>query len=343
MLITADLPGVQGRISERSAEEVLAKQPANTGDHWWLRIGRTGLSTNQVRAAVARTAHVPEDLVSCAGTRDRTMRLVQWFSVPAAAVDNPGALGGAGAMGKMRVLEITRSHKPVEEATVAGLRYKLKILGAAAGDGYRRAKTIMDRLRRQGAPNRIGIERMGPEGSLARYGQIMLTGGRLPASARGEPGVCLSAVQAWLFNRHLDARITDGLLHRCVPGEVMRGSNGQLFVAEDAEAAQKRLDSFECVQMGPLFGKGMAPAEGIAAERELATLAGLDLDAGKVIRLHGDRRPLRVQPTQTIVDLTGKDLILEFVLPVETYLGSVLDEIVRSTEKAIPEGEEGDA
>jgi len=328
-LLTAILTGVRGRVTRCAAEEVLAKQPARTGGHWWLRVGRTGLSTSQAKAAVARAAQIDEALVSHAGARDRQARLVQWFSVPVDAVDNPGALKGAGAQGKMRVLEVTRSHKPITPATISGLSWTLTIAGAAKGEGYRNARQVMDHLRRQGLPNRIGRERLGPEGSLARYGQMMLSGARLPAAARAEPGACLLAVQAWLFNRYLDARISDGLFDRALEGDVVRTSGGEELLTGDAVAMQRRFDSFECQPLGPLFGDGMIPAAGEAAAREDATLAAAGLTRAQAARLHGGRRALRVQPTQVVVDLSGDDLLLTCTLPVETYLSCLLEELIR--------------
>ena len=92
--VTEMLPGVMARCrrADRSCEEVLAKQPANTGDYFWLKVQKIDLGTTQVRAAIARSVKIDPELVSCAGQRDRQGRCVQWFSVPAEPIDHPGPL-----------------------------------------------------------------------------------------------------------------------------------------------------------------------------------------------------------------------------------------------------------
>jgi hypothetical protein len=53
-------------------------------------------------------------------------------------------------------------------------------------------------------------------------------------------------------------------------------------------------------------------------------------------RLHGGRRPIRVQPTKTLCDIDGPDLVICCDLPVETYLAVVMDEVVKAAPEAAP-------
>jgi tRNA pseudouridine13 synthase len=328
-LATAHLPGITGTIIERRGEEILARQPGETGDHWWLLVEKDSLATSQARAAVARAGQVAEELVGEAGARDREGRFVQWFSLPVAAVDNPGALRGAGYRSKMKVLRVTRGHKAIGPAAVAGVRWSLRIKGGNRDGGYRRARAIMDHLRSHGFPNYVGLARFGRSGSLGRYGMLLLKGQNLPARAEAGPGTCLRAAQDLLFNRWLAQRIQDGLLDACLPGEVLRTRSGEELVCDDAEHGRRRLDSWECVQMGPLFGAGMPPAGGVAAEREAALLAADGVLPAALGRLEGGRRAARVQPSKVMVDLSGDDVVLACELPLDTWLDTLLAELIR--------------
>jgi tRNA pseudouridine13 synthase len=330
---TDDLPRLHARCAtrDRTCEEVLLKAPARTGDHHWLKVAKTNLGTQQVRSAIARSVGIDAELVTCAGNRDRAGRCVQWFSVPAEAVDHPGPLRRAGVQGKMQVLELTASHKPVTPALVERLRWKLTLRGAAASDGYLAARRLLDRLRQVGSPNYVALERFGEGGSFARWGRMLLEGRRLPPQVAGagiDGARCLRAAQEWLFNRYLAARVGDQLLTRCLPGEVVRGSRGEVAVVADPAHGEKRFASWEAVALGPLFGSGMLAAAGEAALREAAVLSAHELAPGQVVRLHGERRAIRFQPGKATVDPVGADLTLECELPTDAYVSELLAEFL---------------
>lgn len=324
---SAALPGCHGRPGERACEEVLLRQPIGDGPHWWVQVHRTDLSTGQARAAVARAAAVPEDLVSCAGSRDRRGRCQQWFSVPVEPVDNPGGLRNAGAQGRLKVLQVQRHHRAVDASSVVRLRWSLRLEGANRDGGYGRARAILDLLRRCGVPNWC-LTRRG-DGDMAKWGRMLAEGRRLPAGVAHavERGRALRTWQEELFNRWLAARVEDGLLATCLAGEVLRGADGAAAVCADAAHGQRRLDSWEALPLGPLYGEGMPPAAGDAAVREAAVVDGLDPAA--LARLRGGRRAARAQPVSLRVDPAGDDLTLRLELPPDTALDSLLREILR--------------
>lgn len=331
---TADLPGCEARCTAkgRAAEEVLAKKPAGTGPFYWLKVEKDGLSTQQTRAAIARSVNIATDLVGFAGNRDRQGICVQWFSVPSEPVDHPGPLRRAGTQGKMKVLELTSSHKPVSAEVVERLRWKLVLSGAMAADGYRRARMVMDRLRQVGCPNYVPAARFGDDGSFAKWGRMLLAGKRLPGAVKAagvDESRCLRSFQEQLFNRYLAARVTDGLLATCIVGDVLRVAQGGDQVVEDPIHAQKRMASFEAVPLGPLFGAGMFPAGAEAAVREAAVLASSGLEPAALTHLRGDRRAIRAQPAKVSVDIEGGDVVVGCELPVDTYVTVLLDELLK--------------
>lgn len=344
---TDDLPHLLGSCSpgNRSCEEVLLKSPARTGDHHWLKVAKTNVGTQQVRAAIARSVQIDVDLVSCAGNRDRAGRCIQWFSVPSDAVDHPGPLRRAGVQGKMQVLELTSSHKPVTPVLVERLRWQVLLKQSAANDGYLTARRLIDRLRLVGMPNYIAPERFGTAGTLAKWGRMLLEGRRLPTQVSGtgvDMARCLRAAQESLFNRYLATRVADGLLGACLVGEVLRGSRQDITVIEDPAHALKRLSSWEAVALGPLYGTGMTPAAGEALIREQQILADAHLDGSRIERLHGERRAIRVQPSKATVDPEGANLRLTCDLPTDTYISVLLAEFLtpEDDQKVIRDGEE---
>ncbi len=344
-LVTSDLPGTGGVVDagDRSCEEVLAKKPADTGEHLWLKVSKKDLGTQQARAAVARAAAVSVDLISCAGSRDRVGISVQWFSVPAALVENPGALRRAGTQGKMRVLELTASHKPVTEETVARLRWRVRVRGGNLDGGYHRAKAVVDRLRRGGVPNFVPLSRFGKEGSFVKWGRMLVQGRRLPGQVMAtgvDEGRCLRAFQESLFDRYLAKRVEDGALGTCLEGELVANRLGEVSPVAFRDHVQKRMDSWEVVPLGPLYGSGMPPCASEAAERERAVLVDAGAADAEIAKLRGARRAIRVQPTSVLVDLDGDDVLITCELPTDAYITVLLDEVVKAPPpgRAAPSG-----
>ena len=198
--------------------------------------------------------------------------------------------------------------------------------------GSYRAQRILAHLRQSGLPNYVHPSRLGKDGQLAKWGRALLGGGRLPAQVARTgvaPRECLSAVQSSLFNRWLAARVEDGLLATCLSGERVRTGLGDEVVVDDPVTWQKRLDSWEAVALGPLFGEGMSAVAGDAAARESAALAVSGVEPAHLARLTGDRRAARVQPRKCILDLDGKDLLLTCELPASSYVALIAEEIIK--------------
>lgn len=332
ILATRDLPGISGTlVNDRLCEEIPLKPPSGAGRHLWVRVVKTDLSTQQCREAVARAVGLEAEQVAVAASRERTGRCAQWFSIPSELVEHPSALHNAGYRSLVKVIEITNGHKAVNADAIALLRWSLVIRGGALDEGFRKARAILDRLRQRGCPNYVAPARLGKDGQFAKWGRLLLNGGRLPA-AHGistSPGQCLFAYQAALFNRYLAARVADNLLATCLPGDLLRGARGDDAIVEDLPQAQKRLDSWEAVPLGPLYGSGMAAAADAAAAREASLIADTGLEPAALARLHGGRRPIRFQPTKVLCDREGDNIILRCDIPADSAIGALVDELLK--------------
>jgi tRNA pseudouridine13 synthase len=334
---SAHLPACGGRLVDASGEEVLAKKPAETGEHMWVKVQKeAGLGTNQVRQALARSVQISPELVSDAGNRERQGRFVQWFSLPLEPIDNPGPIKRAGAHGKMQVLKVTHSHKPFTTACVERIKWKFRLKGGNLDGGYQKAKAILDYLRTAGVPNYVPAARLGPDGQFVRWGKLVLRGERLPAAVTrgGEvtPGSCLKAVQDSLFNQWVTTRMTDGLLGRTVLGDVLQGRLGHSELVHDPVHADKRVATWEATVLGPLFGSGMITSEGEARAREIALLDAADIPA--VARFDGGRRTLRFQPQRAILDLDGDDILLSCEVNTDVSIHVLVNEFAPSEDLA---------
>ncbi len=345
-LLTADLPGIGGRIKtapeEFDVEEVPAYQPCGTGDFLYLWVEKRGLGAEYFLRQVARRLGLATDDVGTAGLKDRHAVTRQFVSVPAHVEPRLGDLDGDG----VRVLSVGRHGNKLKMGHLHGNRFRILIRGVTA-DAAARLPPLLERLRTAGLPNFYGPQRFGRDGETVRLGLALLRNEPPPLDPQGRPlnarspflrKLALSAAQSALFNHGLARRMGDGLLRRVLLGDVMgKWPFGGMFVAQDLATEQARFDARETVPTGPMFGRKVFPAAADqAAEREAAVLAdaGLTLAAfrnfGKL--LAGTRRYYLVYVDDMTAAVESDGVRLAFTLPAGCYATVLLREITKSDE-----------
>jgi tRNA pseudouridine13 synthase len=357
-LATASLPGIGGRIKavpeDFEVEEIPAYSPSGSGDFLYLWMEKRGLGAEFFQREIAKRLGLVTSEVGTAGLKDRHALTRQWVSVPASAEPDLARLEGGG----MRVLSVGRHTNKLRAGHLRGNRFRIAIRDIARDvDVLAVVQAVVEQLRGSGLPNFYGHQRFGHDGETLLLGQALLHGKPAPALPDGRrPNLhkpflrklCLSAVQAALFNDYLAARMNDGLLQRVLPGDVMaRWPHGGMFVAEDVPAEQARFDRREIVTAGPIFGRKTFPARDEAAAREAAVLAAASLTRESFGRfgklLMGSRRHNVVFIDDLTADLQLEHLQLTFSLPAGSYATVLLREIMKTNLEGDREaGEQGD-
>lgn len=339
-LLTADLPGLGGRIKSQpedfEVEEIPAYQPCGSGDFLFLWIEKRGLGAEYFVRQIARRLEVATTEIGTAGLKDRHAVTRQMVSVPARVEDRLGQLDGDG----IRLLQVNKHTNKLKPGHLHGNRFRILIRDADDHGGALPA--ILERLEQQGLPNYYGEQRFGHGGETLRAGLAMLHGDRPAATSDRKNDwrkpflrkLALSAAQSGLFNHCLGRRLLDGLYRRVLPGDVMsKWPFGGMFVAEDVSREQERFDARETVTSGPMFGRKMFAAAKEAAERESATLREFGLTPssftgfGKLMQ--GTRRHNIVYPGSLSAVLEAEGLRLSFTLPAGSYATVLLRELMK--------------
>jgi tRNA pseudouridine13 synthase len=341
-MITADLPGIGGRIKvhpeDFEVEEVPAYEPSGSGDFLYLWIEKRDMGAEYFTRQIAKRLNIAPGEVGTAGLKDRRAVTRQMVSVPIAVEPELDRLEGDG----IHVLRTGRHSNKLRPGHLRGNRFRILIreTDPAASE---RIVPILARLQNEGLPNYYGPQRFGRDGETARLGFAMLRKEQAPASADGRrPNMrspflrklALSAVQAALFNQVLAERIADGLLRRVVQGDVMaKWPFGGMFVANDVGREQERFDARETVHAGPIFGRKTFAASGEAASRETAVLRKANLppsgfsDFGKLMQ--GTRRHNLVYVDELKTEVEAEGLRISFFLPAGSYATVILGEIMK--------------
>jgi tRNA pseudouridine13 synthase len=331
--ITADLPGCGGRIKESpedfEVEEIPSYLPSGQGDHLYLWVEKRSVGTEPLARRLAEALGVDARDVGWAGLKDHHAVARQFFSVPAAAEPRLASLELEGAT----VLSAARHGNKLRAGHLRGNRFRIRIRGAADPDA---AGGALRALVERGVPNAFGEQRFGADARNAELGRGLLRGERLERPpARFQRKLYLSAFQAELFNRALEARLQAGTFARALEGDVMRKEDtGGLFVCRSPAEDQPRVDRFEISPAGPMFGPRLPPASGEVRAAEEALLAASGVTQEQLRRhgrgeTEGARRAYRVRLGEPSLQRDGNDLLVRFALPRGSYATVVLDEIIK--------------
>ncbi len=341
-LLTHDLPGIGGRIKVRpedfEVEELPAYQPCGQGEFLYLWVEKRDMGAEYFFRRIAQRLGIPLGEVGSAGMKDRHAVTRQMISVPASIADRLPQIEGDG----IRLLNINRHGNKLRPGHLHGNRFRI-LIREVNPQGSEIIPQLAERIRNLGLPNYYGPQRFGLDGETVKLGLGLLGGPGseivpMRNSKRVSPWfrrLALSAAQSALFNHYLGQRLTDGLIRRVLPGDVMsKWPFGGIFVVENLESEQARFDAREIVSTGPMFGRKMFKAESEAAKREAAVLAdaGLSQDSflgfGKL--LQGTRRKNLIYIDDLEVESLPEGVRLSFSLPAGSYATVLLREFMKN-------------
>ncbi len=341
--LTADLPGIGGILKrcpeDFLVEEVPAYLPTGEGEHLFLWIEKESLSTEQVTRHIARILSFPATDIGVAGLKDRRAITRQFLSIPARYESRVGQIATDG----IRILDARRHPHKLRTGHLRGNRFSILVRDVAAG-AQSRAEEIRRRVERIGFPNYFGSQRYGFEGETLTLGRHLLRGEKnardLPASRRKFLlRLALSAVQSWLFDATLAARLSGKLLDTVIRGDVMQvAASGGPFIAEDLAREQERMERKEIVLTGPMFGPKMLQPKFESAVRESHILEQHRIAVSDFERYSkltsGTRRSMVVHPADLQITPEADGLRFQFTLPSGAYATTVLTEFMK--DEALP-------
>ncbi|MEO6155455.1 MAG: tRNA pseudouridine(13) synthase TruD [Thermomonas sp.] len=308
-------------------EELDAFEASGSGEHLLLTIEKRGMNTAFAAKHIAQWAGVAESAIGQAGMKDRHAVSVQRFSVwlPKKIAPDIDALQSD----ELRVLGHAWHSRKLPRGALAGNRFRL-VLRGVEGESHA-VDARLHQIAAQGVPNYFGEQRFGRGGGNVPKALAMFAGGRV---RREDRSMLLSAARSELFNRVLEARVTDSSWNAALEGEVwMLDGSRSVFGPEPMTVElQARLDAFDIHPSGPLWGEGTLRSTGDAAVCESRALQGDTAirlrDGLEKAGLRQKRRALRLRPDALEWEWLGDEaLMLAFALPPGCYATTILREL----------------
>lgn len=309
-------------------DELPLYTPSGEGEHLYIHVKKTGLSSPALVRHVRRVFGVKERDIGVPGRKDTGAVTTQWISVPARNAPDPSALNVPGVV---EVLDAARHGNKLRMGHLAGNRFSLVVRGTID------VPTLKARAERMGGRvlNGFGPQRFGWRGP-DKNDKNMLDAFRFlarerPAKRRGDK-FAVSILQSAVFNCWLHARQRAG--HTDVPlvGDVLQfyGRHASYF-CDDVQADTARIAAGEVTPSGPMPGAKMRRArdESLTFTSRILRECGVDLDRlseqpGLSV---GTRRPMFLPVQGLQIEAVDGGARVGFVLGKGSYATVILQEL----------------
>jgi tRNA pseudouridine13 synthase len=175
--LTADLPGVGGAIKQRATDFMVEEQPLyeplGQGEHLYLYIEKTGLTTHELVRRVARAFRSRKSNIGYAGLKDKHAVTRQHVSVhypdPAGEQESLQRLDSP----ETKVLWTDRHTNKIKRGHHGGNRFVIYIRDVQPTHVLR-ARKVLDVLVAKGMPNFVGEQRFGFRNNAHLLGAALL-------------------------------------------------------------------------------------------------------------------------------------------------------------------------
>ena len=311
--------------------EELGFAPEGAGEHLYVHIEKTGLTTAELINLISKQAGLSTRQISYSGLKDKQAVTRQWLSLHMPGSDYElRAPENAG----FRVIDQQRHSKKLRIGTHRYNRFRVVL--REVEDWGQSSEDQLLMLRKQGMANYFGSQRFGRQRDNVQQALSKLSHKRISHQKRG---IYLSALRSELFNRVLSKRIGDGVWSQPMSGDcfMLRGSRS-FFTAEIDDDIINRFGQFDISSCGSLYGAGENPlsAEALAVEQSIEAESPQIVEALDRQRVNRQMRSHRivVEELEYEFDSRQRSLTLTCRLPAGSYLTSLLDHVVLTNQAA---------
>ncbi|AJR07552.1 tRNA pseudouridine synthase D [Photobacterium gaetbulicola Gung47] len=325
-------PSCQGRIKVEPEDfvvkENLGFEFAGTGEHFMVKIRKTGENTKYVVNELAKACGVKSRDVSWAGLKDRHAVTEQWLSVHLPGKPDPDLAQFVAEHPGVEVLETARHDKKLRPGDLVGNWFQLTLRELDQADDV---VARLAQVAKQGVPNYFGEQRFGHSGNNVVKARAW-GNDEFRVRDKSKRSFYLSAARSWLFNMVLSARIEQQAVHTVLDGDLLQvdGDERGRLVQADLEQWQQAVDNGTASITAPMMGDNALPTSGQSEAFEMAIVEQepLLLKLIRDNRMRHERRPLLLKPQDMAWQHDGDTVTVSFALPAGCFATAVVRELM---------------
>ena len=209
--LTTDIPAIPAamrrHLEDFQVDEMPDYEPCGSGDHVYVHIEKTGLTTRQAVVTLAQALAIPVSRIGVAGRKDARGVTRQVLSVEGVEPSRIKALDIA----RLRILDIARHRTKLRLGSLRGNGFVIR-LRAVPPERLGEVRDVVSVLSQRGVPNYFGPQRFGVRGDTWEVGRLLLAGDFAAAvvlivgqPAAGDPELIRRARELAASGRYRDA------------------------------------------------------------------------------------------------------------------------------------------
>jgi tRNA pseudouridine13 synthase len=316
---------LKSRVADFQVTEELGFEPEGEGEHLFLWVEKSGLSTAELIARIARDTSLNPQLIGYSGLKDKHALTRQWLSLHLPGKPSPADLTGGDGY---RVLHQARHHKKLRPGTHKSNSFRLCLreVGNLPEQTRQQIQCVAD----QGFANYFGAQRFGRKQDNVRRALEQLNTRRLKRSRKS---ILLSSLRSYLFNQILLRRINLGHWDYPLAGDVfmLRGSHS-IFSDQLDDKLVARYRQLDIASTASLYGAGRNLLAGEPWSIEAQVFAEHD-DITRCLDRQGVKLQMRslravVENFSFDYDAEDQSLCLQLSLPAGCYVTTMLDHFI---------------
>ncbi|WP_127717195.1 tRNA pseudouridine(13) synthase TruD [Halobacteriovorax sp. HLS] len=314
-------------------EEIPLYLPSNEGQHIYLLIKRSGLSTKEIVDRLKKIFKVHETDIGFAGLKDKNATVTQWFSLSLGANAQLTQVQQRieDEFSELTILEISKHTNKLKNSHLIGNKFTLTLRDCKDG-ALETANLLKNEILKNGIPNYYGPQRFGSKQTNQLVGKEILLKTK-KEKRHWVRKLMLSAYQSHLFNIWLSKRINNGQFSTLVEGDLLQSTQQQRpFPFDPLKEHIEEFKRGEISFTGPMYGAKVSTpsSKALEIENEILELENVTMENFTLAKLPGSRRLAHIFLNQLDITATGNDITLSFTLSKGSYATSLVREFSKN-------------
>ncbi|MDO6708007.1 tRNA pseudouridine(13) synthase TruD [Photobacterium sp. 1_MG-2023] len=330
-------PVCRGRSKVRPEDFIVKEQLgfdfAGSGEHFMVKIRKTGENTKYVVNELAKACGVKSRDVSWAGLKDRHAVTEQWLSVHLPGKPDPDLTQFVAEHPGVEVIATDRHDKKLRPGDLAGNAFELRL---SELDQPADVVSRLKQIEQHGVPNYFGAQRFGHDGNNVIKARAW-GNDEFRVRDKSKRSFYLSAARSWLFNLVLSQRIAAGKAATLMAGDCVQDkeTDSWTLVEQVTPALQAQVEQGSVLITAPMMGDNALPTQGEVADFEMQIIEQepLLLKLIRDNRMRHERRALMLRPGDMHWSQEADQLVVQFSLPAGCFATAVLREMIDEPEQ----------